>query len=457
MKTKHYFVAFLLLIFLIMVSCSYNSTKQIGTDVANNDVITIGAFSGTDFYDYLVSKVDYYNTLGKEQIEIIDFGRYDDDSSLTKLSTTITSGKIPDMLMLDSMPAAKYAEKGLFTDLSNFLDREVNGITLVKDELFEGPLKAMEYEGKLFWLSPEYYIDTYVGMTSVIGSGNGITTKELLNKWEAFKGANKQFTYYATNMSVLWMLLRGSLAENYIDYNKGTCSFENHEFINILELCATFPNEAQTTSSMSENKSPLTILKEGETCITDFKFNGLTSYMEMKTVLGKEDINFIGIPGTIPAEARCNLLLPLAISSRSANQEDCWNFICYMLSQESRLIGSAGWSLPLSVNIMDKYVLETMKYSHKWKQYEKDGNSEPLIETTTIDGIKTKTAPFYIEDYEELKHMINSATLSSLAASATECNIISEEAMEFFQGNGTADEAAAAIQSRVSIYLSENF
>ena len=75
-------------------------------------------------------------------IQIIDYAAHstDDawDAGLTRLTLDLTTGKIPDMLLLSQvMPISRYASVGLFEDLNPFIDADPG---LNREDYFENLL-----------------------------------------------------------------------------------------------------------------------------------------------------------------------------------------------------------------------------------------------------------------------------------------------------------------------------
>ena len=102
--------------------------------------------------------------------------------------------------------------------------------------------------------------------------------------------------------------------------------------------------------------------------------------------------------------------------------------------------------------------MEQKGFVKAWADYDKYGDEvlEELTGTTMIEGKYEKTVPFFRENYEDFKIIINSATLPYIYyTNAAEFDIIMEEAQAYFAGNRTAEETASIIQVRVNLYLSE--
>lgn len=85
----------------------------------------------------------------------------------TKATTAVNPDKMPDMMLVTGLPCERFAEKGYFVDLYRFIGSDTGTVKTNKDDLFPGPLNAMEYNGGLYWISPEFSVVTFYGRSSI--------------------------------------------------------------------------------------------------------------------------------------------------------------------------------------------------------------------------------------------------------------------------------------------------
>ena len=108
----------------------------------------------------LRSKIVEYNKSNDQyRIQVVDYSEYatDDDynAGITKLTTEIISGSVPDLFLTSSLPIDKYAAKGVVADLYTFMD---GGSGLSRDYFVPQVLKAIEKDGKLYELPTKFSV-----------------------------------------------------------------------------------------------------------------------------------------------------------------------------------------------------------------------------------------------------------------------------------------------------------
>lgn len=99
--------------------------------------------------------VEYNKTNDEYRINVVDYSEYatDDDynAGVTKLTTEIISGSVPDIFLTSNLPIDKYAAKGVIADLNTFMD---GGNGLSRDYFVPQVMSALEKDGKLYELPP---------------------------------------------------------------------------------------------------------------------------------------------------------------------------------------------------------------------------------------------------------------------------------------------------------------
>jgi ABC-type glycerol-3-phosphate transport system substrate-binding protein len=469
----------LILIFLSLFACSHGNRGVKYTDgpsCSDKIILTLGGFSAPsyaagydDWFMRLEMMVREYNISNEEiEIQIINYGSIDDLESVQKVSTAILSGNMPDLLLTDGLPYEQYATKGFLADLNQFLSNDESGEGLGYEDFFYGPLQSMEDGEKLYRISPFFKIISYYGLKSVIGDSEGLAISLLLDRWNDFNSQDSIFSnYFCTSEGALRLFLSGQHGEQYIDEDQKTCRFDNQDFIELLEMCAILPVQPMETSLQKQyahNLHPCALVRENQAMLAEVNLGGVISMLELKTYMAGQEITFIGIPGTVPAQAMAMPVLPIAISSDSEYKEEAWSFLSALLSWDAQYV-EAGF-IPLKIDLLDTVIDRT--YSELWDFAEQGDASvmERLSMKLPLDYDRFGTdrinsAPFLKEDYETMINLINSATIPFKGSYYhpyqinTEMEIILEEAQEYFYGHITAQEAAEKIHMRVTRYLSE--
>ena len=79
-------------------------------------------------YDVRRAVLDFNRKNAEFRIEVRDYSQYNTDedygAGLTKLTTEIGAGSVPDILLTNGIPMESFAAKGLFTDLWPFIEAD---------------------------------------------------------------------------------------------------------------------------------------------------------------------------------------------------------------------------------------------------------------------------------------------------------------------------------------------
>ena len=133
-------------------------------------------------WDLRARIVDFNKNNDNFRITVTDYSQYNtgDDytAGYTQLNNDILSGKMPDMLALNStsdIPVDSYISKGLFADISEMIknDSELN-----YDDYLSNVFEAYMHDGKLYTLVPKFSVNTVMGKTSIVGDKEGWTMED---------------------------------------------------------------------------------------------------------------------------------------------------------------------------------------------------------------------------------------------------------------------------------------
>lgn len=436
---------------LAMSSCERNNNEQVSeTAVMEDGKKIVKIYASYSPYDDLYSDIASFNRKSSAyEVQLTEYQK-EFEEPLKRLNTDITTGNPPDILIIDNtMPLKSYNDKGLFADLYEFIDSDPD----MKREDFIGSfLKANETDGKLFKISSDFYIETVIGKTSLVGEKQGRTAEEFFELAESYPD-KKMFGSDVTKHGALSTFTLFGYSE-YVDLNTGECHFNSSEFIRLLEFCSSFPNSADENNGennfrFSKNEADLyngNILVSADRGITHFG-----AIRQLEHGIFGEPVTFIGFPGVggngsvirIPSSE-------YAIMSNAANKEGAWEFVKYILSEEYQdRIYEEKLMFPIRTSSLEKAAEEAKKGSY-------DGDKGEYVEPVWIlNGEIIKLGVNTDEDNRRVFELIDSA----VGASGFEVyvyDIITEEAAAYFSGQKSAKEVAEIIQNRVQNYLDES-
>jgi ABC-type sugar transport system, periplasmic component len=422
---------------------------------------------------YLISLATFYNdnTLttaiinfnrANEEYRIVtrDYSQYNEDAE-KQLDLDILNGNLTDIVLLPtSMQADKYINKNMFVNLYDYFDNDPD---VSRDVLLNCVKAPFERDGKLYQLFTSFTMNTLVGKTEFVGDTTTWTVDEVL---EFIKNmpADKSFTDYDNRDSLTGILLTKGL-DSYIDYTNGTCNFDSQGFIDILNYLISL-DKSDIDSYMNSREyrtDRYRKLREDEAYITTAYINSFTQFLQLKFQFGFENISFKGYP-TATGDGTMITGDSYVISAKSQLKDGAWQFLKYLISDELQTSQNFIMNWPATVNGL-KFAGEqemkreyTFNFSGGYTASFSSGNM--MISTVMSDGEMDGTnagedATLTQEDVDYMLEFLNS-DFSGVNYTTDLFNIISEELAIFFNGQKTAEETAKVIQSRASIYISEN-
>ena len=389
-----------------------------------------------------------------------------------RLALALTTGTYrPDLVIcMQDGPVFKVgADRGLFRDLTSFTERP--GI-LNRDNLL-GCVKRIytDKDGRLFALTDRLYemgIETILAATQMLGpyaDKGSWTLAEFLDFAESLP-EDVVLMENLTRESAPQKLLGAEGYASFIDMENGICSFDDGVFARYLRFLASLPTreEYRTHSpydlaSLGEaDKFPY--YRDGKIALASVNLYSLPRFIEVESILGTKDWGIIGKPASsgygTPVEGRAVFAMTAADEEQA---EAAWEVLEALMTPAR--IDSYSGGLPAFVeefesdlnSLLEKkfYIgygargTSTASKDYEWTEDYKRNN--PGIETALTE-----------EDADRLRDLFKNrlGVPYDPAVSEDIVTIVNEEVSAFLGGLGTAEDCAAKIQSRVSIWLAEN-
>jgi len=430
-------------------TCYAKFTKVPPEEVKDKKVLVLGcAYTDWDVRRQVVK----FNKENEEyRIQIRDYSIYNTEEdytqAYTQLNMDIVSGKVPDILMLNSsLPVDSYLAKGLFEDLYPFIDGDAE---INRSDLLEGILETFSTDGKLYQLIPSFSVLTLAGKTSNVGAESGWTLDEL-NALVETKGEGTDILFDVTRDSVLSYCMQMSSGQ-FINWQTGECSFDSEGFTKLLEFIRQFPVEYDDSRYEDESfwENYDSMYRDDRTLLSVTYLNNFTNYNRMEKGTFGEEITLIGFPADNRKGSALDYNLNFAISSKSSNKDGAWQFLRYFLSYEYQ---KDIYGFPVN-----KQRYEELKQEAMQKPYYYDENNQKVEydDSYWIGDVEVTIPPMTAEEVQKVEDFIFSVD-QTVNYDENLLNIIKEEAEGFFSGQKSAKEVAGVIQSRVKIYVNEN-
>ena len=391
------------------------------------------------------------------------FTRDVQDQAITAMNLDIVNGNMPDLLSVqDGVPFKSYAEKGLLRDLTPWLEEE--GI-----ELLPQLLRAGTVDGKLLMVCGSFGLLTAAGSRDYVGDISGWTVAEAASLAASLPEDTRVFTAAMTRDKYMewlsWYL------EGYLDWDKGTASFDSPEFRDVLAFAASLPPEAPAAENVDLEIMQGRALAEAITItsIGDWRFRDLV-YM------GK--LCCPGLPTGDRVGSLIQMKAPMALSASSARAEGALAFLKSMLDEKNQTADTGRF--PALRSAFESQLGEAMREPAAEEGYTvtyilPGGDLLPDGTVYLWDGSSGERAPravyrWFDENYamirEETMYAMSEEQRDSLLAlldgavrsssyDQVIAGIVEEEAGALFAGQRSAAEVAGRIQSRAELYLAE--
>lgn len=389
------------------------------------------------------------------RIEVSDYSEYntEDDytAGLTKLTTEILSGKVPDIISTGSMPIDRFAAKDLLEDLWPWIeqDAEFGG----RDAFVQPVFNALcSDDGKLFQITPSFTVYTVMGPTWLVGSEMGWTIDDLYEAYAQMPEGADIFYLGMTKSDALTQCIYMSL-DGLVNWETGECNFDSEEFINILKFVDMFPEEFDWDAYYDggyEYESEYSRFMSGKQMLEQMYLYDFDDYQYYKEMLGGE-VTFIGYPTGSGNGSAFSVETGLAMSSTCKDKEGAWQFIRTFLTEDYQ---KNVYNFPTNKNVFDALLEEAMT-----PEYGIDPETGEQVEESK--GVWYLDNENYVElgaitqeEADQILDLIN-ATDRIYTYDDTLYEVISSECGAFFAGQKSAEETAKLVQSRVNIYVNE--
>ena len=422
--------------------------------------------------------VEYNKTNDEYRINVVDYSEYatDDDynAGVTKLTTEIISGSVPDIFLTSNLPIDKYAAKGVIADLNTFMD---GGNGLSRDYFVPQVMSALEKDGKLYELPTSFSVQTAYALSSIASQ---------YDTWNvaAVQDAMTQLQEGATVFSNGWTkntALSNCLSRNlsaFVDWTTGKCEFDSEAFQQLLAFCNSFPAET------SDGDGAIAYASSADIAVDDAMWDSdatrITNGKQLMSTIGmysfdsyiwnvyaiRDKITFTGYPTEDGSGSSFELQMPMAISSVTKYPDAAWDFVCSIIKKMNTIDeNNYYYGFPISQAAFDAEMTDIMTEQYQLdengEQVDWDGDGEPdkAIRGSyeTMENGETVYKDVYAltqEDIDQILGVINN-THSVYDYDQEILDIITDEVAAYFAGDKDVQTTANMIQSRVNLYVQE--
>jgi ABC-type sugar transport system, periplasmic component len=412
-------------------------------------------------YMILPAVTEFNKTNSKYQINVETYTLDEYTPDFERFEATLASGKIPDVIFSNILPVRDYINKGMIADLYEFIDNDTD---LSRDDFIKSALLSGELNGKLYQLPLQFSVFTLYGKKSNIGDINGWTYAEFKEKWDALPDGTMMSDEIARDVLILYFSLYD--LNNFTDYEKGICDFDNPEFIEAMRVISSFPQRAPRYDIKSEDFTEYFngLYSEYKNNTMYLGYTFIASIETAITQLRKFDYEAVSFPGNPTVSGKNGTRLStydIVITEQSKVKDGAWEFVKYLLSDDIQ--SHRGLNMNFAVT---KSALK-LQFDHYNKTITDNSDYRYIDERTGLlnssntpltpeDRLRNGYLEFSIPEdlYDIVLEMLNNTNSNSIT-DGTLSNIVVDEMFEFWGGRGTLEETAKIIQNRASVYMSE--
>ncbi len=382
------------------------------------------------------------------RITIEDYSRYDSEAnewtgSTTTMNNDIVTGKAPDILFLSfNMPVESYMNKGVLLDLNPMYQRDID-----ESKIFSNIEDALMSNGKRYCVTNGGYLQTAFMRRKVAGDRTGWTPAEAM---ELAEQQGIPISNMFGQISDKDMFLQTAMyygGSSYVDWEKQTSSFDSDGFISLLKMTDAYPAKVTEDDYNVDHSADF---RSGKALAMMYSLSRPQDYNMVKKGSFGDDI----VPIGFPTESKISVyIVPetlMAINASSAEPEGAWKFIKSFLDEEYQ--ADLRYTMPVSRSAMDVQLEEA---SHKPYYTDENNQRVEYDDTTYVGGQEIVIEPMNETDRAEFLSIVEGA--HDILTMDNKINtIVQEESGAYLAGQKSAEDVAKIIQSKVSIYVSEN-
>lgn len=367
---------------------------------------------------------DYYVTV-KAYAEM-DYSTEDWALARQSFVNDLIAGRGADIFLSwrGSIDLETLAEKGALADLYEFMDGDEE---LKREDFIPSILTAMERDGKLYTMTPMFYLLSIVGKASILDQYSQWDYEAMYDLAAKYPDAVLFPDSSPQKALQTFIFYTG---DSFYDMDTGECRFDTPEFIRLLETASSLNTEYNRDTQLAA------LFHEDKLLLYDTYIATWYDVQKLEKGFGGEAA-FVGYPGAGKNGSVISYYYQWAISGQSQNKEGAWAFVKSLFSEEyqSNVMG-----FPVIRQYFEAMLEEAM--------------SDTVNMRVTVLGADIRLEPMSEEEARILRNLVYSAVLTE-NYDTTIYNIIMEETEAYFAGQKTAEEVAGIIQTRVQIYVDE--
>lgn len=386
-------------------------------------------------------------------IDVIDYAIYntggDMSAGLAKLNTEIISGNIPDIFDLSRLPGDIYSSKGMLEDLLPYIESDPN---LTYSDFVTSAMDVLSTEDNhLYDFVPAFELFTLAGGEPLSSYGDSWTPREFLD----FAKENTTDEVGILSPSVtredFMSYVLSFSGDDYINYETAEVNFNNSDFAALLEYCKSLIPKADMdyNTYITFASDELINICNGKQLLYVFGTGiPVFDYLIFDELFNNK-ITFPGFPSTDGTGRSLTPAMRLGMSKSSTNKDGIWEFFSFILRPEYQ-----GHLAKNFIPIMREALVKSVNESIERYSKESAGLMIPMDGGMSSFILECGTpSENTAEQIMELINCIDSVN----EYDSQVYKIVLDESDAYFTEQRNVEETVKLIQSRVQLYINEQY
>ncbi|MBR6617178.1 MAG: carbohydrate ABC transporter substrate-binding protein [Oscillospiraceae bacterium] len=416
--------------------------KRSQEELENVQLITL---STVGMYNKLEGAVIEYNRADKGSRIIVqdyaDYNTYEDSTlGLKRLREDLLDGVVADIVCTDGLNFESLAGKGLFADWYDLMAQDAE---FSRDDYLKNFFESYEYDGKLQRLGVSFIVLTAAAKSEHAGTQQGCTMEELMALADSMPQEMKFSTFKDRDAMISHWFEKGQ--NSFVNRVKSECYFGSSDVVKLLEMLRQLPDKLSpedfTKDEWDRINADDPYIYADDRALIDFQSfsQPMDYYAMLRTTFGDAPVTLLGIPMQTD-EGNGGVFdtkFTLSVNAQSEKKDAVWSFMKHLLSEKYQM--KLNDSMPIHRGVLEQKL---------------DLATRQVTAQVTFDGIDVNIGAATQESMDTLYSYIQGIR-TCYYYDPTVYRIMKEETEMFLSGDQTAENAAKMMQSRVSIYLSE--
>ena len=366
----------------------------------------------------------------------------DFDAYRTRIQMELTNGEGPDILLPAVLQSynniVPYVENGIFMDVTDFLEDQVF-VRCVRENY------RICVDGRQYGVPESFAISVVVTSEKLAVDNEDWTVETCMQVMRdsgasVFCQAPYGWTKEESGLRVLSFLGVGNRGL-FVDEEQRISSFEQPEFIEMLEFCKTYADPISQLSLRGR-------ISSGEIAFVPGGISGFRDFWYYEALFGGSPV-YMGYPTPQGGHNGAGVGDCYYINAACASKEGALDFMTFLLSEEQQRKLAVDDGFPVNQKL-----LETM-----WQE-SKEEFVGGLQDHQFITRAGATAKPRLMTDEEEqfFWSIVNQTKTSPTTSNRWGdeiWDIVWDEALPFFSGEKSAEEVAEVIDNRVQLLLDE--